>query len=670
MHETLALSNLLRIENWPLRNFAIQAAGGDLEKLEILYEIITEDGPTWSKAQLLAVAPVLYAALSTAEIPRLRELEALDMESASVPVRRVSHSLKCLEMVFNNGVGPVLPAEAFMDMWDRVWAWVQFFDEYQAHLPFPVLYEAKRMQPVDQVFSVAMNLFNAVWDRGHRNPDEHFLTNLVSDAFAPKILVIVGRAWGRLLRVKDDLGLFHISRIIPMENFCAQKNAKRLNELGFGLGGTWELFAATVVAHLRRASTGRGPKRPVSEDDCQMIYAMLTLSWTLDAQEDFRIALYEAGFASALTQALAAVVRCPPGSLENFAVLPREIFRVIAGTLQFPSHFRSSVEEALREGLLQLLFESAASTGPNRVRNEDIMHVLKDSLPRATIYRPALLRMAPALASVERVDRAAALGSSELLGYWHSFCRMAQDRLELLEDIESRTRVMKRSCDNVQCNKVLEKRLLQRCSGCLATYYCSGVCQRADWKQGEHRRRCSKLKSQREHDAMDGNSRDWAFIRALMNKRYAEQRENIALRYLRMLYNARGARATFTGAWPVPVVKFDLSKEPGEIKLSIEAPMTADMAATFPDEIRRVRRSEGRLRMHVLMMVCPRLANPGDDISCARFVPLRCENARFEQGIREILAGIKPRVGNEVLDVERYRPTVRALMGELGVETH
>nr|GAT58953.1 predicted protein [Mycena chlorophos] len=447
MHETLALSNLLRIENLPLRSLAIQAAGGDLEKLEILYDIITDDGRTWSHAQLLAVAPVLHGI-------------------------SVNHGLP----------------------------------------------------------------------------------------------------------------------------------------------------------------------------------------------------LYEAGFTSALTQALAAVVRCPPGSLENFAVLPREIFRVIAGTLQFPSHFRSSVEETLREGLLQLLFEYSASAGPKRV--EDIMHILKDSLPRATIYRPALLQLVPALASVQSVDHAAVLGSSELLACWHSFCTLAHGRLELLEEIESGMRVMKRSCDNVQCNKILEKRLLQRCSGCLATYYCSGACQRADWKQGEHRRRCSRLKSQREHDAMDGNSRDWAFIRALMNKRYAEQRENIALRYLRMLYNARGARATFTGAWPVPVVKFDLSKEPGEIKLTIEAPMTADMAATFPDEIRRVRRSEGRLRMHVLMMVCPRLANPGDNISCARFVPLRCENARFEQGIREILAGIKPRVGNEVLDVERYRPTVRALMGELGVETH
>ncbi|KAF7290009.1 MYND-type domain-containing protein [Mycena chlorophos] len=170
------------------------------------------------------------------------------------------YALRCLEDILYQDI---LPAEAFVEMWARVWAWVQFLDEYHGYPGFLNLFGQKEWNPPIRL-----------------EPDVSALRDLVSDAFAPGILGVLGRVWVRLLRAKDDLGLYHISMIILMEQFGLQPDSRRLTELMMGTGGTWEHLAACAMGHIRRATVGKKESNPVSMDDCQMIYAVVSLSWT------------------------------------------------------------------------------------------------------------------------------------------------------------------------------------------------------------------------------------------------------------------------------------------------------------------------------------------------------------------------------------------------------
>nr|GAT58956.1 predicted protein [Mycena chlorophos] len=672
MHETLRMSNvnLLGLQSPILRDIALAAVQGDLDAIEELFEIVAHDESNWSDAKLLAIAPVFYAILDPAPLTRLRGAEVLDADDSVVQC--VAYAFRCLEDILYQDI---LPAEAFVEMWARVWAWVQFLDEYHGYFAFPELVRAEGMQPADQVFSIAMHLFNSVWKRARLEPNVSALRNLVSDASTPGILGVVGRVWVRLLGAKDDLGLYHISMIILMEQFGLQPDSRRLTELMVGTGGTWEHLAACAMGHIRRATVGKKESNPVSMDDCQMIYAVVSLSWNGNKIAPFRSAMYRAKIVTALTLALAALLHSPRENLGAlYEVLPPEVFRAITTTFQDPAQFRKSMERALRAGLLELMFEYA-ETGINRAQ-EDLRHLLVDFLRRGTLYRSVLLRLRPALAAIQKIDCAAKLPSPELVDHWRGFSAMAQSRLEILDEFEAGRLVAKRSCDNVVCNRILEKEQFRRCSGCLAAYYCSRRCQKADWRTGDHRRECSRWGVQRIHGLDDGNSRDWIFIRALLNHRYLAQRETIAMRYLKLLHNARGPRPSFPpDAWPLPSITFNFTQVPGVIKIFLELPISAAKAQLrgFPQKVARVRESAGRLRMHLLEMFCTDCDNPSKELwSCMRFMPLRCENARFEEGIREILESIPPRVGHgqAELDVEEYRPTVKALLAQLGVETH
>ncbi|KAJ7072958.1 hypothetical protein C8F01DRAFT_1076783 [Mycena amicta] len=665
MHPCLDVSNLLELQeplrlSW-LQKTAIAAANGDLDELSTILGLIEDEEMEWSDYALRGISPALYCAIDPAEIPSLRRFDTLDPVLVENAIRRVVYVFRCLESLMWN---EVLPVGAFIDVWRRVWSWIEFLDEFHTNLPFPVMYDSELAKPVDQAYSICMNLLDRVWERIERHPagEDSELRRMVSDAYAPRILVVVGRAWSRLLRVKDDLGLYHVSMIILMDRIGEQTSPTRLAELCVGAGGTWSALARLVVGHLRRASVGRGAKKPISLDDAQMIHSMATLLFRLPHQTNFREALYDEGISAALTTALGALVRSP--ILPEFHFLPHQIFNWLAITFR-GGNFQHGVAQALRAGFLRAMLEYASIGTRTR---QNLALVLQRDLRRATVYHSVLVHLPRALSRVRRVDYAASLGSPELVGHWRDFCSLAQERLDILEVYRTRALTATRGCDNVQCGQVVEKSLLQRCSGCLAAHYCSRACQKTDWKRGSHRRKCASLKTKHQHNLQHALPRDWSFIRGLLNSRYYALRESIALSSLRLFYNARGSRPILD-PWPLLAVWFDLNKVPGQIKVKVELPFDVAYSEDFKDEIGRVSRSRGRLRMHLLVMPCPASA-PEENIACLRYMPLKCENSRMEDGIRQILDGIPPRVGNQELNVELYRTRIQALIGELGVETH
>ncbi|KAF7289179.1 MYND-type domain-containing protein [Mycena indigotica] len=667
MHPSLEISVMLELGE-PLRTTAIEAARGNMDELDTLVSIVCDDEMEWTQYALRGVSPAFYSTLDPKEIPLIRtQLDTLDPEWVATVLRRVAWTFRCLEVLMN---GDILPSGAFSDIWQRVWAWTQFFDEfYSMGLPFPVMYEDPPMQPVDQIFSIAMNLFNRVWQRIEEHPEEPGLARLVSDDFAPKVLVVVGRVWSRLLRLKDDLGLYHISMIVLMERLGEQRDhsrsRRRLNELGFGTGGSWSDLATTMVGHILRGSAGRGPKNPLSHDDCQLIYSMVTLSWLLPRETDLRDALYEEGYAAALTTAFSALVNTP-AIPSPFQFLVDEVFRLLVATFEYRASFQQRIAQAIRGGVLKLLFDYAKMGGNNLKKDALIRQVLTEDLPRATLYRSVLIRLPKALSRIKP------LANTELVKPWSELTALIQERLVLLNEYENDDLTSQRGCDNVQCGLITHKTSLRRCAGCLVVYYCSRACQKVDWREGNHRNKCESFSSRVEHDYAHAVPRDWSFIRYLINRRYQQLRETIALRYLRLLFNARGPRQNLSPS-PLLAVWFDIAQAPGQIKVRIELlgsnSESAGHGYLLTEEAACVRRSHGRLRLHVLTMACPS-AEPEEGMKCIRFFPLRCKDSKMEDGLRGILNQIPPRAGEEELDVEYHRPRVQALLATLGLETH
>ncbi|KAJ7148158.1 hypothetical protein C8R43DRAFT_952764 [Mycena crocata] len=195
-----------------------------------------------------------------------------------------------------------------------------------------------------------------------------------------------------------------------------------------------------------------------------------------------------------------------------------ECFMLLRRILTTPDA-RISFECAVQDGILPAIM-ACATLGCAEDINHHLRHLLKDLLPGSLVHYYVVIRLPGAMDDALEWPNGAAFLNFSTAGLWDNFVALAKERISLQADTESGRFGGSKACDNMECGRIQSKRLLDRCSGCKAMYYCSRNCQKIDWKEGGHRTSwVSKLLV-----------RERIFLRALIQRDYEANRHEIMVK--------------------------------------------------------------------------------------------------------------------------------------------
>ncbi|KAJ7156799.1 hypothetical protein C8R46DRAFT_1196214, partial [Mycena filopes] len=466
MHPSLRLSalNALPIST---RRIALAAAKGSLHNLERLQNIMTEATST------VLMLPVVYAALDIARIPNPELLDTPDLISV-----RTRSELATAALAWAILHAMEIPDGVALDFWDRIWVWFQFVDTYRGHL-----------NELDVLTETTLLLDIVVFpDRFQDNDDINDRITATS-GFYPA----VARAWKLLLDEEDMDGLTAVLNLVaaPKEK---PREPGMLSELAEGVGGSYARLASLVLRHVSDAlGTGAGG---LSGNDLFALFGgfMFISDVAEEAaqnNDEYNPArrllreLVQNDLIKHLVRTSAVLSEAPDGGVETI----NKSF-VILRHLMDQRIMRLIIPNALDQGLLRTIVLCARRSSLSETQHH-LEFFLRELLPSSTVYCDVIPPMGEAIAGVKTLVSTDAFIKSEIFADWTHFLSIAQERFALLQSFDSRDLGAQKACDELDCSIILEKTRFQRCSACQTFYYCSQVCQVADWKKGGHRETCS-----------------------------------------------------------------------------------------------------------------------------------------------------------------------------------
>ncbi|KAJ7652388.1 hypothetical protein DFH06DRAFT_1206012, partial [Mycena polygramma] len=501
MHVALRLENLTSLSPKLKRaasmtlidNFVRLSNSLDASQLAILVA---------SPAQVLALLPVWYKNLDPLGLPtpdNICDAEALDQKIDTVAV--AEFSLQVIPVLRNT------PSGVYPELWARVWPWIEFMHIHREHLVAP---PTKR-----NLYQTFMKIF------------VHFLAfgcrKLV--ASTPGVCAVVGCAWDVLLDSGDDDALRDISFFISWE--VVDSRFGPIDEYLEGMGGGLEYLAGMLMKHLSLAiADGVTPMSPLR---CSHFAAVVYFIHRIMKSEELLERLCDALIPRGIIPALITCIMCLTpvvGERLNGPVILCVAFSFL-GRYSTASPGRSHMCEALQAGLLRTVVLVASTDAHSEELDSRLDFLLKDALPSYMVYHSILVQMSSFLAEVEEFVRAETFKASPQFAAWQAFHALVQDRLVFIQDFDSRTNVLYKACDNMECDHIRVKSDLRRCSVCLDLYYCSKQCQAADWRAG-HRETCHTFSGLRRLPEEEQCSmKDRAFLRALIRRDYVLNRRQI-----------------------------------------------------------------------------------------------------------------------------------------------
>ncbi|KAJ7649424.1 hypothetical protein DFH06DRAFT_1208212 [Mycena polygramma] len=456
---------------------------------------------------------------------------------------RIAQVIVCLRGISSLGVLRSIPKAALVDLWHRVWPWIEFLDQYGDNLP------GLDGLPATDRYALYMALFRIF--RGDVRANK--LMDWTSGSH-----LVTGRAWRYLIHTEEHEGFGDVSYVLAMWFKHEKWDPVAFEELVIGTGGTRMALASLVVAHLQRLVPH--PDSVLTEQTLPHLVGILFLIGDCDGEWDL-----------------------PCSSLEVAEIELKAIFSALVDDLAcFPRH--RWITESLRAGLLPLLFSYGSARQLRRGRGS-LRYILKGILPPSTVYHSVLTELQISLVEVRNRDAAAAFEDPVILEHWVHFLELAEQRLQFMDLHSASFMPSMRACDDLECAKIGEKRKFKRCSGCSLAYYCSQTCQTNDWRRGAHRERCRRVSRDSSVSA-----RDRSFLRALLHHDYAMRQEEITLDHLLLMKEHPGA-ALYT--------LFDYTD--GSCKS--ETGLHNDLDAEWDTDVVRVADSGGRMQVHLLRVL-------------------------------------------------------------------
>ncbi|KAF7288891.1 hypothetical protein MIND_01405100 [Mycena indigotica] len=571
--------------------------------------------------------PLYYEALSIEDIDTVKtrasalEEPSESRESYAETLERILRVIVALDGV--DSAKSVTPGAVFPGavLWPRIIAWVDFLDEFHEQLQ-PILKNSVALGLLP--YEIYLNaLVAALID--NRDPS---LSKPYPDDVADRLLYLVGRSWPHILQgahVEHSNSLHtHVARptsrtrqalraiTFIMEEVARHRPEAFMAPLLAGVGGLWDRLARVIVQQFQYCLKGHNPEKPF---DTWQLMSIAGLHPPLDraASESgapaLRHALARAGVIPCLVTINRILARQTlPDSLKT---IPRDFLRLSAQMLRVQNAQKYMVQ-ALKAGYLSLLF--SYSHGPNvgafTRENQTQTHarVIANIMP-LTYYPSVLRQLQVSLGEVKNLDSRVYLQPFAAVEQWEELLEKTHRHSLALHDLDEGVFpwITTGACDNFKCAAIVNRKLLKRCSECIATFYCSTECQRADWVEG-HRHECPTFAEFRPTSvcppinagslARHGfdiirrrpfTAQDSRFQRAMLSAQY-EGLESQALMWITMLEGYDAA----TGDFPIAI--WDYSSGKPEIH-TISQQVLAEEWSVY---LARVKRSAGRVQLHLV----------------------------------------------------------------------
>ncbi|KAJ7635655.1 hypothetical protein DFH06DRAFT_1434223 [Mycena polygramma] len=453
-----------------------------------------------STKTVLPLLPVWYRNLDPAGLPspdHISAAQTLDRIISSVAV--AFNALQVIPLLRDT------PPGVYPELWPRAWAWIEFLHIHHDHLA--------ALPAKEDLYKIFMKVIIHFQVFDHRR--------LV--AATTGVCAVVGRAWELSLDSGDNDAISDISLFVNWE--VGDHDFGPIDEYLEGIGGGIEHLAAMLMRYLSYA-VGDGVT-PMSDLAWSHFTATMCFILRISKSEELASRLSNALNPRGIVPALLTGIFCGLPVVDEQAN-GREL---ISLTLNFVGQYstappgRRRISEALHAGILRVLV-LVASVVPLR-EERDVDFFLKTVLPPYMVYHSILVQMPSFLADVETLVESEIFMASPHFPAWQAFRALVDERLALVQAFDSDPPTRFKACDNLECQRILLKSDLRRCSTCLDLYYCSKQCQAVDWRAG-HRDACRTFSGFRrlpEEEQCSLKDRD--FLRALIRNDYFLNRRQI-----------------------------------------------------------------------------------------------------------------------------------------------
>ncbi|KAJ6622288.1 hypothetical protein B0H10DRAFT_907459 [Mycena sp. CBHHK59/15] len=511
------------------------------------------------------MAPVFFAKLDPAAIPTVDQLDG-PYEGLGPLIWWV---IVFIQTLTTKRETLDLPQEACVDLWPRVWRWIEFMDTYRDSLP---------AQASDTKAYAAF--VSAI---SHLQDDKETL-NLVDQT--PGVREFMARAWVKLLQVENGTreAVFHtICRFMTYD--LKPTEPRNLGEFLEGSGGNVYGLASLAVRHINLVVA---PDHPITNATGTLIAgAIILLDGMDDSAGPMSSALLSAGIVNAVTAALCAfggttLDRTP-------YILPHCLDFLLQRFSRPTEHL--SIADALGAGLLRGLIKCAMHDLATMHTQLELL--LSDLLPKCTVYYTALARLYQALLDVKDLAEDPRFQATGIYEHWKKFVALAEARLAVAKHYDAGESKLGKPCDNVLCDVVWPKKGLKCCSACQKLFYCSEECQSLDWREGAHRKVCQDLHKGRlkQPDAL--STRDRSFARHLAYHDYKTAMRDICIKQIDFMSKYRDQPYfllfDYTGG--------DVSIDVQPVSLINKTPDPHVLEVHFWEQAARAARSRGRMQL-------------------------------------------------------------------------
>ncbi|KAF7320526.1 MYND-type domain-containing protein [Mycena chlorophos] len=551
--------------------------------------------------------------------------------------------------------------------WIRTWQWIEFIDGVYWYLEMP------REQKI-YLDSIIVEFLQIMAQR----LSIHFGYGVFHRTAG--LYRILGRIWKNLLppKTSERVPLKHISKLIAfLCSSCERSQCPTeplFRDLVLGLGGTWTHFARALVSYLRLLfPDGRASVTGETFEELSLFCSLLRESVANDALSDLRFALATCGLTAPLVHACRALLRVSGDLTFGLGILRIKLLRNLHDHLDTPRR-QERVVEALQAGVLFLFFRGHAEISRDAEVLEALRSLLQRVLQEGLVYYSVLSQLRQSLAELAHLQHPVAA----LRAYWETFVKVAQDKFVIMSSYDEGKLNKFRACDNIRCGAVKIKSKMYCCSGCRTAHYCSPHCQKADYRDGDHRTNCATLAARHKALSADISRKDRAFLRAmlLVSRRpgyagpvtllseYLYHQEDICRGWLnthisiKQWHQRRGQQSPAPAQACIPYTIFDLSTADLSGGGTTRTFPPQELIPEFSPEIERRRRAPGsdwKMEMHVLIL-------PGRLPGTKRhlLMPLRSSKALIYDALFALSTSVA--MGFEPGDDELCRERVRRIL--------
>ncbi|KAJ7618318.1 hypothetical protein DFH06DRAFT_1342592 [Mycena polygramma] len=420
-----------------------------------------------SPATVLPLLPVWYKNLDPLGLPNPDDISTAQALGRTIDT--VVVALLSLQVI------PALrkaPPGVYPELWARVWPWIEFLHIHREHL-----LALPTKSKLNQIF---MKIFVHFQGFGCRE--------LV--AATAGVCAVVGSTWDSSLDSGDEDALSNVSVFVHWE--ANDSDFGPIDGYLEGVGGGIEHLAAMLIKHLSHAiADGVTPMLELRRSHFgAVIYFIARVTKSNDdLVQRFSDAVIHRGIISALITGilcLTPVVGDQPSQRELLRIALNHL-----GRYSTASPGLSNMCKALQAGLLHALVLVASLEPHTEQLHGQLNFFFNKGLP-----------------SYMALVDADAFKNSPQWTAWQALRTVVQDRLDFVQEFDSRTNVRYKACDNMECQHIRE-------------------CQTADWRAG-HRDDCQTFSGLRRlPEEEQCNMKDRVFLRALIRRDYVLHRRQI-----------------------------------------------------------------------------------------------------------------------------------------------